>query len=70
LGLVLEAGRALIIGLNKWTASAPSRRHHQTEMDVKLTFLDFAEKHPISALHGSGVGKLFMSSESYMTRHD
>jgi len=28
-------------------------------MDLKLSFVDFAEKHPISALHGSGVGKLF-----------
>ena len=26
---------------------------------MKLSFLEFAEKHPISALHGSGVGKLF-----------
>ena len=26
---------------------------------MKLSFLHFAEKHPISALHGSGVGKLF-----------
>jgi GTP-binding protein len=29
-----------------------------------LTFLDFAEKHSISALHGSGVGKMFDKVES------
>ena len=29
------------------------------QIDVKLPFLEFAEKHTISALHGSGVGKLF-----------
>ncbi|MGZ5007696.1 MAG: ribosome biogenesis GTPase Der [Methylobacter sp.] len=60
LGLVLEAGRALIIGLNKWDGISPDQKatiHRQ--LDVKLSFLEFAEKHPISALHGSGVGKMF-----------
>jgi GTP-binding protein len=28
-------------------------------MDLKLGFVDFAERHFISALHGSGVGNLF-----------
>ncbi|MCX7088331.1 MAG: ribosome biogenesis GTPase Der [Methylococcales bacterium] len=60
LGLVLEAGRALIIGLNKWDGlDADQRDLIKRQLDVKLPFLDFAEKHPISALHGSGVGKLF-----------
>ncbi len=60
LGLVLEAGRALIIGLNKWDGISTGQKDTiKRQLDVKLTFLDFAEKHPISALHGSGVGKLF-----------
>ncbi|CAG7856423.1 partial GTPase Der, partial [biofilm metagenome] len=60
LGLVLEAGRALIIGLNKWDGIASEQKNLvQRQLDVKLSFLEFAEKHPISALHGSGVGKLF-----------
>jgi GTP-binding protein len=60
LGLVLEAGRALIIGLNKWDGlDAEHRAFVKKQIEMKLTFLDFAEKHPISALHGSGVGKLF-----------
>jgi GTP-binding protein len=60
LGLVLEAGRALIIGLNKWDGiSADQKANIYRQLDVKLTFLEFAEKHPISALHGSGVGKMF-----------
>jgi GTP-binding protein len=60
LGLVLEAGRALIIGLNKWDGLTIEQKETvNRQMDVKLSFLDFAEKHPISALHGSGVGKLF-----------
>lgn len=60
LGQVLEAGRALIIGLNKWDGLDTSQRETvKRQLEVKLSFLEFAEKHPISALHGSGVGKLF-----------
>ncbi len=60
LGLVLEAGRALIIGLNKWDGIPPEQKDLiKKQIEIKLPFLDFAEKHPISALHGSGVGKLF-----------
>ncbi|WP_031432984.1 ribosome biogenesis GTPase Der [Methylomarinum vadi] len=60
LGLVLEAGRALIIGLNKWDGiPAEQKDIVKKQIEIKLPFLDFAEKHPISALHGSGVGKLF-----------
>ena len=65
LGQVLEAGRALIIGLNKWDGITPEQKNTiQRQLDVKLTFLDFAEKHSISALHGSGVGKMFDKVES------
>ncbi len=60
LGLVLEAGRALIIGINKWDGLTNEHREFvKKQLDIKLTFLEYAEKHPISALHGSGVGKLF-----------
>ncbi len=60
LGLVLEAGRALIIGLNKWDGlSIDQKNTIRRQIDVKLPFLEYAQKHPISALHGSGVGKLF-----------
>ncbi len=60
LGLVLEAGRALIIGLNKWDGiTADQKVTINRQLDIKLSFLEFAEKHPISALHGSGVGKMF-----------
>lgn len=60
LGLVLEAGRPLIIGLNKWDGLTQTQKGTiERHLEFKLAFLDFAEKHPISALHGSGVGKLF-----------
>ncbi|MDT8426103.1 MAG: ribosome biogenesis GTPase Der [Methyloprofundus sp.] len=60
LGMVLDAGRALIIGFNKWDGLTSDQRELiKRQTAVKLPFLDFAEKHSISALHGSGVGKLF-----------
>ncbi len=60
LGMVLDAGRALIIGFNKWDGlDFDQRELIKRQTEVKLPFLDFAEKHPISALHGSGVGTLF-----------
>lgn len=60
LGTVLEAGRGLIIGLNKWDGlSSEQRQTVRRQIDLKLGFVDFAERHFISALHGSGVGNLF-----------
>ncbi|MBN2701613.1 MAG: ribosome biogenesis GTPase Der [Methylothermaceae bacterium] len=60
LGYVLEAGKALIIGLNKWDGlDADHKRRLRTQLAAKLQFLDFAEKMPLSALHGTGVGDLF-----------
>jgi GTP-binding protein len=60
LGMVLEAGRALVIGLNKWDGlSVVQRELVKRQMDVKLPFLGYAEKYFMSALHGTGVGGLF-----------
>lgn len=59
LGLVVEMGRGLLIALNKWDGLAPEQRERvRRQIDVKLPFLEFAEKHFISALHGTGVGHL------------
>lgn len=60
LGHVLEAGRALVLAVNKWDGLQSDQRNNiKRELDVKLPFLDFAETHFISALHGSGVGVMF-----------
>lgn len=60
LGMVLELGRALIIGFNKWDGMTPDQKDEVRRLiDLKLPFVDFAEKHFISALHGTGVGNLF-----------
>lgn len=60
LGMVLDAGRALVVAINKWDGLSPEERDRvRADLDLKLPFLDFAEKRFISALHGSGVGDLF-----------
>lgn len=58
-GHVLDSGRALVVVINKWDGlSDDERTRIKTELQRRLPFLDFAEWHFISALHGSGVGLL------------
>jgi GTP-binding protein len=56
IGLILERGRALTIGVNKWDGLS---ERHRTELheslDRQLPFLDFVEIFFISALHGSNI---------------
>jgi GTP-binding protein len=60
LGFILDSGRALVVAVNKWDGlSQDQRQRVKTELDRKLSFLDFAKIHFISALHGTGVGDLF-----------
>jgi len=62
LGFVLDAGRALVLAVNKWDGLSQDQRDNvRRELDLKLPFLDFAKLHYISALHGTGVGELFGS---------
>jgi len=62
LGLILESGRALVIAINKWDGlDGDVRERIRTELDRKFGFINFAQLHYISALHGSGVGDLFGS---------
>ncbi|WP_079202988.1 MULTISPECIES: ribosome biogenesis GTPase Der [Pseudomonas] len=62
LGFVLESGRALVIALNKWDGMEPSERDYvKVELQRRLFFVDFADIHFISALHGTGVGHLYKS---------
>jgi len=62
LGMTLDSGRGLVIAVNKWDGmDTYSREQVKSELDRKLRFIDFAQIHFISALHGTGVGKLFDS---------
>lgn len=64
LGFIIDSGKALTIAINKWDGMTSSDRDKtKSTMDRKLTFVDFAKIHYISALHGSGVGNLFESVE-------
>jgi GTP-binding protein len=65
LGFVLESGRALVIALNKWDGMEPSERDYvKVELQRRLFFVDFADIHFISALHGTGVGNLYKSVQA------
>ena len=60
----IEAGRALVVGVNKWDGlAADDRDWVKRELERKLRFVDFADVHFISALHGTGVGNLYQSIE-------
>ncbi|OBU02556.1 ribosome biogenesis GTPase Der [Morganella psychrotolerans] len=62
LGFILNAGRSLVLAVNKWDGmSAEDRDHVKDMLELRLGFVDFARIHFISALHGSGVGNLFDS---------
>ncbi len=62
LGLAVDRGRALVIGVNKWDAlPAEQRELIRSQLAVRLPFVDFAPLHFISARHGSGVGELMRS---------
>jgi GTP-binding protein len=63
-GYVLDAGRALVIAVNKWdNLTVQQREWAKQTLERTLNFMDFAEVHHISALTGSGIPKLFGSIE-------
>ncbi|CAB3789651.1 GTPase Der [Paraburkholderia caffeinitolerans] len=66
-GFVVEQGRALVVGVNKWDGMDDHARerikHH---LQRKLKFLDFAEMRFISATEKFGIGPLMRSvDEAY-----
>ena len=67
LGKVVQLGKALVIAFNKWdNLDDYQRERFQDAVERKLEFVSFARRYTISALHGSGVGKLFRAiDEAY-----
>ncbi|MEM6406098.1 MAG: ribosome biogenesis GTPase Der [Pseudomonadota bacterium] len=64
-GHILDAGRALVVVINKWDGLTTAQREQiREELDRRLGFLRFATWHEISALHGSGVGHLLASAQT------
>ncbi|MCL4315497.1 MAG: ribosome biogenesis GTPase Der [Gammaproteobacteria bacterium] len=61
-GFIIEAGRALVIAVNKWDgADADQRALIKRELERRLPFVKFAKTHFISALRGAGVTDLWNS---------
>lgn len=64
-GFVLEAGRALVVAINKWDAVDDYQRDRlKEEVARKLGFLSFARFHQISALKSEGVAGLLKSVDA------
>ena len=61
-GFCVEAGRALVLAVNKWDAIDDYRRQRiKQDIARKLNFLGFAKVHYISALAGQGIGGVLSS---------
>ena len=62
LGLAMTAGRGVVIALNKWDGlDTQARRRIHSELERRLMFVDYADVRFISALHGTGVQRLYPS---------
>ena len=62
LGHCIEAGRGLVLTVNKWDGIETHQRDWiRNELSRRLIFADYADTHFISALHGTGVGHLYKS---------
>lgn len=60
LGAILDAGRALVVVINKWDGLTTYQREQaESLLARKLSFVEWAESVRISALHGSGLRELF-----------
>jgi GTP-binding protein len=61
-GHILDAGRALVVAVNKWDdIGTEERAEIKRELGRKLGFLAFAKMHTISARDGKGIAPLLRS---------
>ncbi len=64
-GFILESGRALVLGVNKWDGLISDQRDEiKMDLERKLNFLSFAKTHFISALKSTGIDPLMKSINS------
>jgi GTP-binding protein len=64
LGAVLDAGRALVIAVNKWDGlTAYQREQCKSDLDRRLAFVAYAPVVTISAKHGTGLKELMRAVE-------
>ncbi len=61
-GFIVESGRALVVGVNKWDGlDGHARDRIKHDLERKLQFLSFANVHYVSALARTGIGALLRS---------
>jgi GTPase len=64
-GFILESGRALVVGINKWDGLDEYQRETiKRDLQRKLGFLSFANFHFVSALQQQGIVPLMRSVDS------
>jgi GTP-binding protein len=64
-GHILEAGRALVVAVNKWDAAdADTRASVTRDIERKLAFLAFADQRHIAAREGHGVSGLLKAVDA------
>lgn len=64
MGLIVQRGRALVVIINKWDGlTNEQKKYLRGQIERRLPFLDFAEQHTISALHGTAVGDLLPAAQ-------
>ncbi len=64
-GFIVEAGRALVVAINKWDGLSPEQRDDiKRDIGRKLAFLDFARFNYISALKAKGLENLLKDVEA------
>jgi GTP-binding protein len=64
-GFVVEQGRALVVGVNKWDGlDEHARERIKHNLERKLKFLDFAKFHFVSATENFGIGALMRSVDA------
>ncbi|ANB91702.1 GTP-binding protein [Moraxella ovis] len=62
LGYALDAGRAIVIAINKWDGLSQDQKDYvKLEIDRRFNFVPWVKIHLISALYGNGVGELYPS---------
>lgn len=61
-GYALESGRAMVVAVNKWDAiDSYQREQLQRFIEIRLSFLKFANLHMISATRRQGLGPVWSS---------
>lgn len=60
LGIIKDSGKSAVVAVNKWDGlQADEKQRIKARLSHRFGFIDYAQYHYISALHGTGVGNLF-----------